>query len=253
MTDNAKAQAREEDAGRGDPAAAAGRPEPGPAAAPPPGEAGPTPPAEPTPAASERERALEAEVATLKDKLLRALAEAENTRRRAQREVEDASRFAVAAFARELLTVADNFSRAVASVDAKAREESPAMANLLSGIELTQRELGTVLSRFGITLVEALGKRFDHNVHQALFELEDKDKPAGTVVQVEEDGYLLNGRLLRPAKVGITKGGPKDEPAKAGTGATAPPAAAPESQARAGQAAYEKKSETTGAHFDEEL
>jgi molecular chaperone GrpE len=230
---------------------------PGEAEAPPPAAAeSPPPPApEPAPAAGERELALEAEVAALRDKLLRALAEAENTRRRAQREVEDASRFAIAAFARELLTVADNFQRALASVDETAKRESPAMANLLSGVELTQRELAAVLARFAITPVEAIGKRFDHNVHEALFEVEDKDKPAGTVCQVIEQGYLLNGRLLRPAKVGITKGGPKEEPAKA-EGAAPEPAAPAEVQVKAGQAAYEKQAEAAeppGARLDEKL
>jgi molecular chaperone GrpE len=149
--------------------------------------------------------ALEAEVAGARDKLLRALAEAENVRRRAEREKEDAFKYAVAGFAREMLPVADNLRRAVVSADESLRE-GPGKA-LLEGVEMTERAMLAAFERAGIRVVEAAGKRFDHNVHEVLFEMEDASVAPGTVVQVLETGYTLNDRLLRSAKVALAKGG----------------------------------------------
>ncbi len=228
------AAAPEEAADGGEPEAAAAveAPEPAP----------PAPPEE-----VDREAELEAEAADLRDKLLRALAETENVRRRAAREREDAFKYAVANFARELLAVADNLRRAVDSVAADLRAGSEAVENLVVGVEMTEKAMLDAFERSGIRPIEALGQRFDHNLHEALFELEDKEQPAGTVVQVIETGYLLHDRLLRPAKVGIAKGGPKAE-AETVAEAEAPP----ETVAKVSTDAYEKPAET-GAQFDKEL
>ncbi len=184
---------------------------------------------------AEQVAVLETEVADLKDKLLRALAEAENVRRRTEREKLDAFKYAITGFARELLTVADNLRRALESVPEEGRKENEVMENLILGVEMTEREMLNAFERAGIELIEAKGKRFDHNLHQAMFEVEDKSVPAGTVVQEMETGYMLNGRLLRPAKVGVSKGGPK-----AKSEAAAAPEAA-ETPAKGQAAAYEKR------------
>jgi molecular chaperone GrpE len=152
---------------------------------------------------------LTAEAADLKDKLLRALAESENVRRRAEREKADTAKYAISNFAREMVSVADNLRRALDSVGEAAAEDAPPLDQLVVGVEMTEREMLTAFERCGIERIEALGQRFDHNFHEALYEVEDQGVPSGTVVQQVESGYVLNGRLLRPAKVGISKGGPK--------------------------------------------
>jgi molecular chaperone GrpE len=152
--------------------------------------------------------ALETEVADLKDRLLRALAETENVRRRAQREREDASKYAVAGFAKDLLSAADNLRRALDSLpEAEAKDERT--RSLLAGVAATERELLGVFERHGIRRVDPKGERFDHNLHQAIFEVERPDQPSGTIVEVLQPGYVLNDRLLRPAMVGVAKGPPK--------------------------------------------
>jgi molecular chaperone GrpE len=188
---------------------------------------------------------LEGEVADLKDKLLRALAETENVRRRAMRDREDAAKYATAGFAREMLPVADNLRRALESVDGETREQVEALDALVIGIEMTEREMLNAFERAGIKPVEALDRKFDHNLHEALFEMEDPSRPAGTVVQVIQSGYVLHERLLRPAKVGVSKGGAKPEQEEI----------PPEPQAdtsKDASAAYEKKAGDTGSQFDEE-
>lgn len=155
---------------------------------------------------------LEGEIAKLKDQLLRALAEAENIRRRGQRDKEDAANYAIASFARDMLAVADNLGRALASAPPEAREADGPIKNLLIGIDMTARELANVFERVGIKRIEAVQKRFDPNFHQAMFELDNPNVPAGTVLQVMQDGYVIRERLLRPAMVGVSKGGPKPEP-----------------------------------------
>jgi len=153
--------------------------------------------------------ALEAENADLKDQLLRALAEMENVRRRTAREREDATRFGNTAFARDLLPVADNLSRAIAAIPAERVAEDHDLRTLFEGVELVARDIDKAFEKHGIERVDPNGEPFDHNFHQALFEIEDKDRPAGTVAEVVAVGYTINGRLLRPAMVGVTKGGPK--------------------------------------------
>ena len=156
---------------------------------------------------------LEAELAEYKDRLLRALAETENVRRRAQREREDASKYAIAGFAKDLLSAADNLRRALDSLpESEARDERT--RSLLAGVAATERELLGVFERHGIKRIDPKGEVFDHNFHQAIFEAERPDQPSGSVVEVLQPGYVLHDRLLRPAMVGVAKGGPKPtEPA----------------------------------------
>tara|TARA_A100001037_G_scaffold101312_1_gene92272 strand:- start:16407 stop:17147 length:741 start_codon:yes stop_codon:yes gene_type:complete len=144
-------------------------------------------------------------IGDLKDQLLRALADAENTRRRAQREKEDTAKYAIASFARDVLAVADNLSRALEAVPEETRASSEAMQTLFQGVELTQRELQTTMDRHGISQIDPLGEKFDHNFHQAMYEVESADAEPGTVVQVAQLGYVIGERLLRPAMVGVAK------------------------------------------------
>ena len=153
---------------------------------------------------------LTAERDELKDRTLRTLAEMENLRRRTEREVADARAYAVTNFARDVLNVADNIRRALDSVpaDAKATADG-AFKGLIDGIELTERDLAKTLERHGVKIVEPEGQKFDPNRHQAMFEVPNPEVPAGTVVQVVEAGYVIGDRVLRPALVGVAKGGPK--------------------------------------------
>ncbi|MGP9820484.1 nucleotide exchange factor GrpE [Salinarimonas sp. NSM] len=152
---------------------------------------------------------LEAERDALKDKLLRALADVENIRRRAEREVADARIYAKTNFARDMLSTADNVRRALESLgDAREGLEGPAKT-LVEGIELTERDLLHTLERHGVKKLDPVGERFDPNLHQAMFEIPDESKPSGTVVQVVQTGYVIGERCLRPAMVGVSKGGPK--------------------------------------------
>ncbi len=165
--------------------------------------------AETAEAAAGREAELEAGIAELKDRLLRSMAELENFRRRAEKEREDVVKYAISIFARDMLTVADNLRRALESIPAEARSDDDNLHTLAAGIELTERELLAAFDRHGIKKFEPLGETFSHDLHQAMFEVEDKEKPAGTIVQVMQPGYLLNDRLLRPAMVALAKGGPQ--------------------------------------------
>jgi molecular chaperone GrpE len=162
--------------------------------------------------AEERVAALQTEVAGLKDQLLRAMAETENTRRRAQKEREDTSRFAIATFAKDLLAVADNLRRALEAVPAEAREKDEVMKSLAVGVEATERQLLGAFDRNGIKKLEPMGEAFDPNFHQVMFEIEDTGKTVGTIVQVLQAGYTIHGRLLREAMVGVAKGGSQDAP-----------------------------------------
>ena len=170
------------------------------------------------PSAEERVAALEAELAEHKDQLLRALAETENVRRRAQREREDALKYAVAGFAKELLSVADNLRRALDSLP-QSEVKDERTRGLVTGVEATERELLSVFERHGLRRIDPEGERFDHNLHQAIFEAERPGKPGGIVIEVLQPGYVLHDRLLRPAMVGVAKQTPKSaDPAEpAGT------------------------------------
>ena len=151
---------------------------------------------------------LYAENAGLKDKLLRALAEVENVRRRAEREVADAKAYGVANFARETLSFADNLRRTLENAPEGARAD-PAVASLVEGVAVMERDFLARLARFGVKKIDAKGARFDPNQHEALFEIPDETQPAGTVAQVVEEGYMIGERVLRPAKVAVTRGGSK--------------------------------------------
>jgi molecular chaperone GrpE len=154
--------------------------------------------------------ALRAENAELKDKLLRALADQENLRRRTEREVSDAKIYGVASFARDMLTFADNLRRAVEAVPADIRDQADAaLKTFVEGIELTERDFISRLTRFGVKKIEPLGKKFDPNMQEALFEIPDDSVPSGTVLQVVEQGFAIGDRVLRPAKVGVSRGGPR--------------------------------------------
>jgi molecular chaperone GrpE len=160
---------------------------------------------------------LEADNAALKDRLLRALAETENVRRRAERELNDARQYAVAKFAGDMLGVADNIERAIANVPAQVREGDDAVRTLIEGVELTEKELLRSLERHGVRKLDPLGERFDPNFHEALFEVPDPSVPSGTVSKVIGAGYSIGTRSLRPARVGVSSGGPR-QPAEPGAG-----------------------------------
>lgn len=153
---------------------------------------------------------LEKQLAAMKDQALRALAEAENTRKRSERDRQDTAKFAVSSFARDLLSVSDNLRRALSAITAEQREASPEFASVYTGVEATERELLGLFERNGIKKVEPLGHKFDPNLHEVLFEMDGGGKEPGTVMQVVEPGYTIHERLLRPARVGVAKGADDD-------------------------------------------
>jgi molecular chaperone GrpE len=156
------------------------------------------------------------ETAELRDRLLRSLAEMENMRRRTEREVADARAYGISAFARDLLAIADNMRRALDAFGAEPHEAADAGTKaLLEGVELTERELLKVLEKHGVRKLDAEGTKFDPYRHQAMYEVPDESVPAGTVVQVVQPGYTIGERVLRPALVAISKGGPKTSAADA--------------------------------------
>jgi molecular chaperone GrpE len=156
------------------------------------------------------------ELAETRDRLLRTLADMENLRRRTARELDEARRYAVTGFARGLLEVADNLSRALASVPPEMRDRDEFIKNLVAGIELTERSLMALFEKHEIRKVDpARGDRFDHNVQQAMFEVPTSELPAGSVAEVLQPGYVIADRLLRPAMVGVAKAPPGPAPAEA--------------------------------------
>ena len=169
--------------------------------------------------------ALSKESADYKDRLLRTLADMENLRRRTDREIADARAYGISNFARDILAVADNMDRALAALDKELRAKADAGTKaLLDGVELTERELLKVLDKHGVKKFEPLGEKFDPNVHQAMYEVPDPNRPAGTVAHVVQPGYMIGERKLRPALVGVAKGGPKlaADPANDNAGASQP-------------------------------
>jgi molecular chaperone GrpE len=174
----------------------------------------PTPPADadPAPAAPEPDQTVVA--ADLRDKLLRTLADMENLRKRTTREVAEAELRGIAAFARDMIAVADNMRRALDAVTPEVHDSAQgAMKALIEGVELTERELLKALEKNKVRQFNPLREKFDPNLHQAIFEVPDASVPAGSVVQVVQPGYMLGERVLRPALVGVSKGGPKAAPA----------------------------------------
>ncbi len=159
--------------------------------------------------------------AALKDRLLRSVAEMENLRKRSERERRDASKYAISNFAREMLNVGDNMNRALQAITPEIKQSaSEAMRNLIEGVEMTEREMLNIFERHKIRKIEPLNERFDPNLHQAMFEVQNHEVPNGTVAQVVQPGYMIDERVLRPAMVGVAKGGPK----------TARPAPEPEAE-----------------------
>jgi molecular chaperone GrpE len=157
--------------------------------------------------------ALEREHAEMKDRLLRTLAEMENLRKRTEREVADARLYGASSFARDVLAVADNMRRALDAVPPETRAGAEAgMNSLVEGVELTERELLKALEKNGVRQFTPQGEKFDPNVHQAMYEVPDASVPAGSIVQVVQPGYMIGERVLRPALVGVSKGGPRVAP-----------------------------------------
>ncbi len=153
---------------------------------------------------------LQEENAALKDRVLRTLAEMENMRRRTDKEVADAKSYGVTSFARDMLPFADNLHRALANVPEAVRESADGtLQTFIQGVELTERDFHSRLARHGVRKIEPDGQKFDPNLHEALFEVPDQSVPHGTVQQVVEHGFTIGERVLRPAKVGISRGGPK--------------------------------------------
>lgn len=158
-----------------------------------------------------------AELAAKHDVYLRAVAETENVRRRLEREKEEIAKYAIAKFAKDMLSVGDNFQRAIAAVPKDALETDPALKALLDGVVLAERDYRGALERHGIEMLDPVGQPFNPHHHQAVMEQQNPDVPAGTVLQVYQVGYLLEDRCLRPAMVVVSKGGPKSaKPDQAG-------------------------------------
>jgi molecular chaperone GrpE len=167
-------------------------------------------PPEADPAAAQQQSDTAALAADLKDRLLRTLAEMENLRKRTDREVTDARLYGAASFARDMLGVADNMRRALDAVSPELRASAEAgVKALIDGVELTERELLKALEKNGVRQFSPRGEKFDPNVHQAMFEVPNPAVPAGSVVEVVAPGYMIGERVLRPAMVGVSKGGPK--------------------------------------------
>jgi len=162
---------------------------------------------------------LREENAALKDRVLRSAAEMENLRKRTERERCDASKYAISNFAREMLTVSDNMNRALQAISDEVKKAAgEELHNLIEGVEMTEREMLNIFERHDIRKIEPLNERFDPNLHQAMFEVQNPDLPNGTVAQVVQPGYVIGERVLRPAMVGVAKGGPKmPKPAAAET------------------------------------
>jgi molecular chaperone GrpE len=173
--------------------------------------------------AEARIASLEAELASLKDQLLRALAEAENSRRRARREAEDTAKYAVTSLAKDLVSAPDNLRRVLENIPAEGRKADELLDRLATGVEMVEREIQSILERHGVKRLEPLGQPFDHNFHQALYELPSAEHPPGTVLEVLAPGYVIHDRLLRPAMVAVAKAPPEgrkeaEEPDGSGSG-----------------------------------
>lgn len=161
----------------------------------------------------ERIAALEAEAADLRDRLLRSAAEMDNLRKRTEREIADTRSYAISGFARDMLVATDNLARALTAIPAEARDTADGtLKSLIEGIEMTEREMQRLLQKNGVSPILAEGEKFDPHLHQAMFEVPDPSVPEGTIVQVVQAGYAIGERVLRPAMVGVAKGGGKAAP-----------------------------------------
>jgi len=163
--------------------------------------------------------AMAKEVAESRDKMLRTLAEMENLRKRTTREVADARMYGITGFARDILDIADNLQRALDALPDEVRDNAdPGLKALIEGVELTERSLLNTLEKNGVKKFDPAGGKFDPNFQQAMFEVPDVSVPSGTVVQVVQSGFMIGDRILRPALVGVSKGGAKPQPATAANG-----------------------------------
>lgn len=157
---------------------------------------------------------LMAENAEMKDRVLRMAADMENLRKRTEREIADARAYSIANFARDMLSATDNLNRALMTLSQESRDNADApMKSLIEGIDMTEREMQRLLQKNGVKPILAEGEKFDPHKHQAMFEVPNTEVPEGTVVQVMQGGFELGDRVLRPAMVGVAKGGPKTAPA----------------------------------------
>jgi molecular chaperone GrpE len=173
-------------------------------------------PDDPEPGSAE---SLAKEIAETRDKMLRTLAEMENLRKRTSREVADARMYGITGFARDIIDIADNLQRALDALPAEARDNAdPGLKALIEGVELTERSLLNTLEKNGVRKFDPSGGKFDPNFQQAMFEVPDPSVPSGTVVQVVQAGYMIGDRILRPALVGVSKGGAKIQAAAAANG-----------------------------------
>ena len=171
-------------------------------------------PDDPEPGSAE---ALAKEAADLRDKTLRTLAEMENLRQRTRREVADSKIYGITGFARDVLDIADSLQRTIDAVPAETRESAdPLLKSLIEGVELTERSLLSALEKNGVKKFDPQGEKFNPNFQQAMYEVPDPSVPSGTVVQVVQAGYTIGERVLRPALVGVSKGGAKAAPAEQG-------------------------------------
>ena len=152
---------------------------------------------------------LEAKLAEMKDQALRAMAETENIRKRTEREIADTRKYAVMGFAKDLINVSDNLRRAIESVSEEEKQGNDVLINLFTGIEATERELLKAFAQKGIKKLEPLEEKFDPNFHEVMFEAPSTEHPEGIIIQIIEPGYTINDRLLRPARVGVSKGAPE--------------------------------------------
>lgn len=199
--------------------------------------------------AAQSQAALEKENAELKDQMLRLVAEMDNLRKRTEREIKDGRTYAIANFARDMLVATDNLSRALMVVSAEARQNADdTTKSLIEGIEMTEREMLRLLQKNGITPIEAEGVKFDPHKHQAMFDVPNPDVPEGTIVQVMQTGFAIGDRVLRPAMVGVAKGGPKQAPLNEGANP-----ARPDPGQNAETANQSENGADTGARYDREV
>lgn len=164
------------------------------------------------PSADERVQQMAAEIAELKDRSLRALADAENTRRRSQRELNDARKYAASGIIKDLLNVSDNLQRALESVPGELRDGDEQVKNLVVGVEMVAKDLLSAFEKHGVKKIEPLGEPFNHEFHQAMYEVPNSGKPNGTIVEMLQPGYVMHDRLIRPAMVAVAKGDPENPP-----------------------------------------
>ncbi|MCF6321868.1 MAG: nucleotide exchange factor GrpE [Rhizobiaceae bacterium] len=167
-------------------------------------------PADPLVALVNDLKAVHVEREELQNQLLRTVAEMENLRKRTRREIADAREFSIASFARDMLNVGDNLRRAIDAVpNEEAQADTGGLKNLLDGVSITERELLSAMEKHKVKKLTPMGEKFDPNFHQAMFEVANKEIPNNTIVEVVQDGYVIGERMLRPAMVGVSKGGPK--------------------------------------------